>query len=195
MLHSLACFCYVVNPPISSGLGLSPENVGKSTMVSSMHQSAQSPNKSRMLSPVHTSTQSTSKSTKIPPARWSTRFLIFQFSGADNHSVSFPRKIWEGYGNGSGWVGMEWSFYKLPTHTLYDSHLLHLAYCNLAAGVAIISWKSDCVADAVTLYQYTLVLISPTSEGWQAESTPWCINSAANGAWTQDLRIPSHQPA
>ena len=43
--------------------------------------------------------------------------------------------------------------------------LILLAYGSLAAGVAIISWKHDCVADAVPLYQYTLVLISPTSEG------------------------------
>ena len=46
----------------------------------------------------------------------------------------------------------------------YFSRLL-LAYGSLAAGVATICWKRDCVADAVPLSQYTLVLISPTSEG------------------------------
>ena len=40
----------------------------------------------------------------------------------------------------------------------------------------------------------SLVLISPTSEGWQAESTPPGVNSAADRAWTQDPKIPSPPP-
>ena len=71
---------------------------------------------------------------------------------------------------------------------------LLLTYGSLAAGVAIIFWKHDCVVDPVPLYQYTPVLISLTLEGWQAESTPWCIYSAADGAWTQDPWIPSRHP-
>ena len=42
---------------------------------------------------------------------------------------------------------------------------LLLAYGSLAAGIAIISLKRDYVADAVPLYQFTLVLILLTSEG------------------------------
>ena len=53
---------------------------------------------------------------------------------------------------------------ELPRSTV-NAVILLLAYGSLAAGLAIISWKRDCVADAVPLYQYTLVLISPTSEG------------------------------
>ena len=40
----------------------------------------------------------------------------------------------------------------------------------------------------------TLVLIPPTSGGWQAETTPPGVNTAAIGAWTQDPRIPSQPP-
>ena len=35
--------------------------------------------------------------------------------------------------------------------------ILLLVYGSLAARVAIISWKRDCVADAVPLHKYTLV--------------------------------------
>ena len=43
--------------------------------------------------------------------------------------------------------------------------LIFLAYGSLSAGVAIFSWKRDCITDAVPLYQYTLVLIFLTTEG------------------------------
>ena len=49
--------------------------------------------------------------------------------------------------------------------TLIEATSSFLAWGSLAAGVAIISWKRDSVADAVPLYQYTLVLILPISEG------------------------------
>jgi len=39
-----------------------------------------------------------------------------------------------------------------------------------------------------------LVLISPTSEGWRAQSTPWCIDSTADRAWTRDPGSTGHYP-
>ena len=43
-------------------------------------------------------------------------------------------------------------------------------------------------------YTSTLVLISSTWEGLQAESTPPGVNSVANGAQTQDPKISSQPP-
>jgi len=70
------------------------------------------------------------------------------------------------------------------------------SYGSLAAGLLSFLEAQLCrwCSAPLPVHALKLVLISPTSEGWQADSTPWCINSAANGAWTQDSRIPSHHP-
>ena len=80
------------------------------------------------------------------------------------------------------------------------------SWCSLVLVVVVV-WqlscrgsyhflKRDCRWCSAPLPVHTLelLLISPTSEGWQAESTPWCINSVADEVWTQDPRIPSHHP-
>ena len=55
---------------------------------------------------------------------------------------------------------------KIPTLPTKSSRLLLLLACgSFAAKLAIISWKCNCVTDAVHLFQSTLVLISLTSEG------------------------------
>ena len=61
--------------------------------------------------------------------------------------------------------GTKWIIFFLMRLLLLLLLLLPVAYSILAAGVAIIYWKRDCVADAVPLYQYTLILILLTSEG------------------------------
>ena len=50
--------------------------------------------------------------------------------------------------------------------------IVAFSYAIGAAG-CIIFWKHGCVSDAVPVTN-KLVHILPTSEGWQAESTPWC---------------------
>ena len=72
--------------------------------------------------------------------------------------------------------------------------LLLLAYGSLTAGKLSLCWSAT-MPLMLCPYTNTLVLILPTSEGWQAESTPPGVNSAANGTQTQDPNIPNQPPS
>ena len=90
---------------------------------------------------------------------------------------------------------MEWEC--VPDADLTSSHQILEASSVVATGrfscrVAVISWKRGCAADAVSLYQFWVDDIP--LPGWQAESTEPVVNSAANGARTQDPKILSQPP-
>ena len=52
-------------------------------------------------------------------------------------------------------------------------------------------WKHGCAVDALPPVFSKLVLVLPTSEGWQAESTHLVLRNDTTGAQTQDPKILS----
>ena len=86
--------------------------------------------------------------------------------------------------------GWAFNMNKGTNWTQIDSqHIVIISYRSCGGYWSHHCWERGCATDAVSPVSSKLVLILPTSEGWQAESTHMVLSNGTTGAQTQDRKI------
>ena len=112
---------------------------------------------------------------------------------ARHHCVGRPSERRQAGGSICHW----WSLVDVKDPTVFFLKSRQALFCSCI-------WQFGCQVAAMSLSTAvppmlcpstsTLVLISPTSGGWLAESTLPCVNSMPTGAQTQHPSLPSQPP-